>query len=184
MVVKQMESCKVVLRDAENGQLVAETRISEIDAARNAIKIPANSVMERATKAVTVLIFGRDSLYEFYGVMRGQVLANTIEVALGKGQERENRSDVRYPVDTDGVVEAILYHHCKVILRKPIWVMTKNISANGVLIRTFAGSFEVGDQIQLLLDLKGRELRKQYEIVRKQNGGIWTEEYGCRGVTE
>ncbi|SFQ42585.1 PilZ domain-containing protein [Lachnospiraceae bacterium XBB1006] len=184
MVVKQMESCKVVLRDAENGELVAETRIIGIDTSRNVIKISANCVEKRETKAVTVLVFGRDSLYEYYGVMHGQIVANAIEVALGKGQEKENRANVRYPVDTDGVVEAILYRHCKVILRKPIWVMTKNISANGVLIRTFAGSFEIGDHIQLLLDLKGREMRKQYEIVRKQNGGIWTEEYGCKGIAD
>ncbi len=184
MVIRQLEGCKVVLRDAENGDLLAETQIVEADPRRNVIKIPASSVSVMGSKPVTVLVFGRDTLYEFYGMMRGLNLANTVEIALGKGCSRENRADVRYPVNTDGVVEAILYKHCKVILRKPVWVMTKNISANGVLIRTFAGSFEIGDQIQLLLDLKGREMRKHYEIVRKQNGGIWTEEYGCRGITE
>lgn len=182
MNLRRLQGNRIVVRNAETGELLADTKIIDSVPERNVVKIFSNSVTTRKTTQITALIFDKNALYEYDGKMGGLMTSNMLEVALSKGKEKESRCETRYPVKTDGIIEAIIYKHCKVFLRRPIWVTTKNISVNGVLMSTYAGSLQVGDQIQVALDLQGKELRKKYEVVRKQRGGNWTEEYGCKGI--
>ncbi len=182
MYLKKMENRRIMVRENSTGKLLADTKVLEAVSERNVVKIAANSVTDRKTAEVKVLIFGEDALYEFEGTIRAGVLLNMIEVALSKGREKESRAETRYPIDSDGVIEAIIYKDKKVFLRKPVWIMVQNVSVNGLLIKTYAESLQQGDQIQVLIDIKGKKLRKKYEIVRRQEKTSWDEEYGCRGI--
>lgn len=59
-----------------------------------------------------------------------------------------------------------------------------NISVNGVLIRTMAGSLAVNDRVQIFIDLEKGTIRNIYEVCRVIHENIWTEEYGCRLIGE
>ncbi|MCR4956739.1 MAG: PilZ domain-containing protein [Lachnospiraceae bacterium] len=185
MLLKKLERHRVLVRNSQTGTLIADTVIISCETMRNVIKISANSLRERKSAPVTALIFGDGELYEYHGNIRATAIGNTVEVALSKGQVKEDRTARRYPLNRDGLVEAIVYKGCKVNFRKPIWMMTLNVSKNGVLIRTFSGSFQLGDILEMAIYLSDDEkqvLRARYKVVRKQNSRLDTEEYGCHMI--
>ena len=110
------------------------------------------------------------------------VIANELEIDLYSGRVREDRKRSRYDIKAPGKVTGIQIAGKRITLRKPIEITTKNISANGLLIESEAGSFEKGDRILIRLDLGETTLRGMYEVVRIQNQNLWTEEYGCRHI--
>ena len=181
--IKGVENRRVVLRNAESGELVADTRIVECDSKRNIIRVPAISISIKEEIRVDVLVFAQTGLQEYNGIMRGASISETVEVALSRGREKENRGSKRFPVHTEGLVEGICYKGGTVILNRPIWIRTNNISRRGLLFCSYPGCFEIGDQIQLVLDIQGSEFRAVYEVVRRQNSGTWSEEYGCRMIS-
>ena len=71
-----------------------------------------------------------------------------------------------------------------IILRKPISVTIKNMSANGVLFKGISGCLDIGMQLQLYMDVTDSGMRYEYKVVRKQNSNPETEEYGCKMVTK
>ena len=89
--IKGVEKRRVVLRNTETGELVADTKIIECDAKRNTIRVPAISVSEKKELRVDVLVFAQAGLQEYNGVMRGASISDSVEVALSRGREKENR---------------------------------------------------------------------------------------------
>lgn len=67
-----------------------------------------------------------------------------------------------------------------ITLRKPIEVETINISSSGILFRADAGSFYIGSEFMLSLEIEERAMNFKCEVVRIQNSTIRTEEYGCK----
>lgn len=180
------KNCRVIIRDIRNDALLADTLLKSWDKERNTIRIESGEMIHKNMKnvegdtRVSVLMMFSGELIEFNGILRDRVVANTREIALSRRRERENRKATRYNIDVDGIVEGMVFYKQRIGLRKPIWVRTENISKTGLLIRTLSRSFEVGDVFTLLLELQGQKIRNTYEIVRKQNSGIWQEEYGCK----
>lgn len=181
--IKGVENRRVVLRNAETGELVADTKIVECDSRRNILRVPAKSISVKEELRVDVLVFAQTGLQEFNGVLRGSSISDSVEVALSRGREKENRGSKRFPVHTEGVVEGILYKGTTVIFHRPIFIKTRNISRKGLLFSSYPDCFEIGSQLQLALDLQGHEFRAIYEVVRRQNGSTWSEEYGCRMIS-
>lgn len=181
--INGVENRRVVLRDAESGELIADTRVVECDSMRNVLRISAQSVSVKEERRVDVLVFAQDGLLEFNGVMRGTSILESVEVALSRGRERENRGSKRFPVHVEGEVEGVLYKGQTVLLNRPIRIRTRNISRKGLLFCSYPGCFEIGDQLQLSLDIQGSKLRAIYEIVRRQKEGTESEEYGCKRVS-
>lgn len=181
-----LKNCRVLMKRVSNGELIADTVITDYDVNTNILKIRPSSLQIEKTllkaEAVYVLVFTESGLYEYQGTIRGAVVANEIDVALAGKKEKESRETHRYAVQVKGSVDAIILEGQEVPLREPIEFVSRDVSAKGVLFRTITGSFEEGDKLRLTLDLAGTKLQGEYEVVRKQNGNLWTEEYGCRSV--
>lgn len=182
-----LKNCRVLIREAMSGKLLADTLITDFDRFKNVLKIRPSSLKVAAEEVkpgpISALVFGNNTLYEYYGILRVALIANEIEVSLSGGKTREDRKNLRYEMQLNGKVEGIILEGKKIFLRKPIEVISKNISGTGVLIQTMAGALTLGDRMQLMLELHGKELRGDYEVMRMQNCNLWTEEYGCRNVT-
>lgn len=175
-----LNNCRVLIKDIARNQVVADTRIQEFDAYKNIIKISVSSLCYAEEEKVSALIFGKDCLYEYFGRLRKPSVANQVEIALSGGKEREDRLRQRYDMEVIGQIESILIESQKIVLRKPILMSTKNISANGVLFESLSGGFEVGDIIQVSFNLIDTEVKNDYMVVRIQNRNLRTEEYACR----
>lgn len=184
--MERWKNCRVLIRDSKTGALVADTTIIDYDYKNNSAKIrPSSLRIERneiKSRYVTALIFGERGLYEYSGILRPAVVANELQVVLFSGKEKENREHGRYELKAQGQIEAVYVEHQKIVLQKPIELMAKNISRTGILLQTMSGSMEVGDCVHLRLYSEDVEIRGDYQVMRKQNETLWTEEYGCRRV--
>lgn len=180
---KLLLNSRILVKDTQEDRVIADTKILSVDPVKNTVKISASSVNGYPNEQINALVFSKEGIFDYKGILRGPVIANEVEVALAVGTKKEDRECDRYNIQTEGHIDAIVIENRKIYLKKPIEVVTVNLSALGALIRTFPGSFRVGDRVEMILNLNVAEYRSMYEIVRIQNSSRWNEEYGCRDVS-
>lgn len=171
---------RIIIKNVEDGQTIADTKIIRFDRHANSVLISADSLKDRKYYSISAFIFAKDCLYEFLGTIKGVLVDNEIEVFLGKSKEKEDRAKTRYPVALGGSIVAIIIESRIIRLRKAIAIETVNMSANGVLMRADSGSFHIGNCFSLHLEVAEGKILLSCEIVRIQNSSMLKEEYGCR----
>jgi hypothetical protein len=184
MVIKmnegELKNRRIIIKNTENDQVIADTRIIRYNSSSNSVMISAASLLEKKFYNISAFIFSENSLYESYGTIRGTVTGNEIEVFLGKSREKEDRAKTRYPISVEGNVKGIYIDDKEISLHRGIHIETINMSANGILIKADAGSFDTGEMFTLVLEMGKDTLELQCEVVRIQSGKELLEEYGCR----
>lgn len=175
-----IKNCRILIKNTENGQIIADTEIIRFDGRTNSVYISADSLSERKYYNISAFIFAKKCLYELFGTIKGVLVGNEIEVLLGKSKEKESRSRTRYPVALEGMIDGIIIEGRTIKLRKAMYIHTINMSANGILIKTDSGCFGIGDCFSLNLKVEDSEVQLNCKIVRIQNSSMLTEEYGCR----
>lgn len=174
---------RILIRREEDKEVLADTKIIRYDILNNSVTISADSLVKKELSNVSILIFGVKKLYEFHGTIKGSMVENEIEVLLGRRKVKEDRKKPRYRIRMKGHVNAIQIEKEMIRLRKPIEIKTLNMSSNGILMKTDAGSFYIGTCFSLSMIIDQKELEFDCEVVRIQNSKTRTEEYGCK-VTE
>lgn len=175
-----VKNCRILIKNTENGQIIADTEIIRFDGRTNSVYISADSLRERKYYNISAFIFTKKCLYELFGTIKGVLVGNEIEVLLGKGKEKESRRRTRYPVALEGIIDGIIIDDKTIKLRKAIYIQTINMSANGILMKADSGCFGIGDCFSLNLKVEDSEVQLNCKIVRIQNSSMLTEEYGCR----
>lgn len=174
---------RILIKNIEDGKIIADTKVIRFNSLTNAVLISADSLADRKYYNISAFIFAKKCLYEFYGTIKGVLVGNEVEVLLGKSKEKEDRARTRYPVALEGNIDGIMIEGKMILLRKAIHIQTINMSASGVLMKADSGCFIIGDCFTLNLKVEEGEINLTCEIVRIQNSGMLTEEYGCR-ITE
>lgn len=177
---KALKNCRILIKDMENGSIIADTKIVRFDSLANAAYISADSIVDRKYCSISAIVFAKECLYEFFGTIRGVLVDNEIEVSLGKSKEKEDRAKTRYPVTLGGSIVGIFIEDRLIKLRKAMLIQTINMSANGVLMQADSGCFQIGDRFCLNLKVEEGRIELSCQIVRIQNSDMLTEEYGCR----
>ena len=177
---KDLRDRRIIVKSLTDQRMIADTKILNYDAENNIVRVSAADIPDRKCEQICALIFGDENLYEYVGSIRKTVIANEIEIMLGKSREKEDRKQSRYNISMTGTILSVIITDWNVTLRKPIEVETINISSNGVLFQADAGSFYMGSEFVLLLEVEGKAMRLKCEVVRIQNTTIGTEEYGCK----
>ena len=180
MTEGELKNRRIIIKDIENNRVIADTQIIRYNSSVNSVMISAASFQEKKFYNISAIIFTEKGLYESSGTIRGTVTGNEIEVFLGKSKEKEDRAKTRYPISLEGNVKGIYIDNKEVSLHRGIHIETVNMSANGILMKADAGSFEVGEIFTLLLEMGKNTLELQCEIVRIHKSDILLEEYGCR----
>lgn len=180
MVEKEVKNRRIIIKNAENDQTIADTEVISYDSNADLIIIPAASIQDKKFYRIIAIIFAKDHLYKFHGTIRGNVSSREIEVFLSKRETEKERRTLRYPVDLEGTIDGT-YKNGKInMLSKPVPVKAVNMSSNGILLKTETGYFRIGEMYSLFLKTEAGTLQMQCEIVRIQNTGSWSKEYGCR----
>lgn len=175
-----LKNRRILIKNTEDGQIIADTKIIRFDSLTNSVHISADSLSDRKYYSISAIIFAEECLYEFCGTIRGALVDNEIEVLLGKSTEKEDRAKTRYPVSLMGSIDGIIIEGRTIRLRKAMNMQTINMSANGILMKADSGCFRIGDGFSLNLKVEEGEIKLSCEIVRIQNSSMLTEEYGCR----
>ena len=171
---------RILIKNIEDGKIIADTRIIRFDSLANSATISANSLAEHKNYNISAYIFAEECLYEFFGTIKGAMVNNEVEVFLGKSKLKEDRAKTRYPVAMEGNIDGVIVGGRLIHLRKFMHIQTINMSANGILMKADAGCFNIGDSFSLFLKTDERGIEVICEIVRIQNSCMLTEEYGCR----
>ena len=171
---------RILIKNIEDGKIIADTKVIRFNSLTTAVLISADSLADRKYYNISAFIFAKKCLYEFYGTIKGVLVGNEVEVLLGKSKEKEDRAKTRYPVALEGNIDGIMIEGRMILLRKAIHIQTINMSANGILMKADSGCFTVGDCFTLNLKVEEGKIDLSCEIVRIQNSGMLTEEYGCR----
>ena len=176
----EIKNRRILIKNTEDGKIIADTKIIRFDSLTNSVHIGVDSLAVRKFYNISAFIFAEECLYEFSGTIRGALVNNEIEVFLGKSKEKEDRAKTRYPVALKGNIVGIIIEGKMIRLRKAMNIRTLNMSANGVLMQADPGCFGIGDTFSLELEVEDGRIELSCEIVRIQNSGMLTEEYGCR----
>ncbi len=180
MTEKEIKNQRIIIKNVKDNRIIGDTKIIRYDSAVNSVYISAQSISDKKFYQVSAVIFAENCLYNFCGSMRGVVRENEIEVFLGKCETKEDRQAVRYSLAFEGNIEGVYIDAVKVRFRKPIPVETVDMSSSGILLKAGTGFFQIGEKYSLLLKINDDTLKMHCEIVRIQNDGTLTEEYGCR----
>lgn len=175
-----LKNRRILIKNTEDGQIIADTKIIRFDSLTNSVHISADSLAVRKFYNISAFIFAEECLYEFAGTIRGALVDNEIEVFLGKSKEKEDRAKTRYPVALEGDIDGIIIEGKAIRLRKTMHIRTINMSANGILMQADSGCFRVGHIFSMDLAVESGRIALQCEIVRIQSSNMLTEEYGCR----
>ena len=178
-----LKNRRILIKNIEDGKIIADTKIIRFDSLTNSAAISADSLVEKKYYKISAYVFAEECLYEFFGTIKGAMVNNEIEVFLGKSKTKEDRAKTRYSVAMEGKIDGVVVGGRLVRLRKFMHIQTINMSANGVLMKADAGCFNVGDSFSLFFKTEERPIQVICEIVRIQNCCMLTEEYGCR-ITE
>lgn len=176
----EVKNRRILIKNVDNGEIIADTKINRFNSRVNSVLISADSLKDRKHYNISAYIFAEDCLYEFFGTIRGVLVDNEIEVFLGKSKEKEDRAKTRYPVALEGSICGIIIENRTIRLRKAMRIETINMSANGILMKADSGCFHIGDCFLINLKLEKSEIELNCRIVRIQNECMLTEEYGCR----
>ena len=171
---------RILIKNTENGEIIADTKILGFDSLTNSVRISAASLPDKKYYRIIAFIFAEECLYELSGTIKGAMVDNEIEVLLGRSKEKEDRARTRYPVELKGVISHIIVDGRAIRLRKPMHIRTINMSANGVLMKADAGCIAVGDGFVLTLTVERGTIILHCGIVRINHNNMLTEEYGCR----
>ena len=102
----ELNGCRIIVKEIAGGKMVLDTRIKSYDPIRKVVKVSAGSLDNRMEHAVTVIIFGPNgSLVEATGNLRKVIIANEVEIELGRSKNGEKRKHVRYPLKEKGYID-------------------------------------------------------------------------------
>ncbi|MDE6387724.1 MAG: PilZ domain-containing protein [Lachnospiraceae bacterium] len=178
-----LKNHRILIKNIEDGKIIADTKIIRFDSLTNSVTISADSLAERKFYRISAFVFAEECLYEFFGTIKGAMVDNEIEVFLGKSKTKEDRAKTRYSVALEGNIDGVLIDGRLIRLRKVMNIRTINMSANGILMKADAGCFHIGDCFSMSFQTEERLIEVTCEVVRIQNSCMLTEEYGCR-ITE
>lgn len=180
MTEKEIRNCRIIIKDAENGQTIADTKILRYNSYVNSVNIPANSILKKDISKIHAIIFAENGLYRSTGKLREEVTDDEVEILLGKSVELEERRAARYPIDFEGSITEVYIQGRKNALPGEIPVRVIDMSSGGVLLRAGSGVLQVGKVYSLVLRTEIGDLTMICEVVRIQDDDGLSGKYGCR----
>lgn len=183
-LTKNFKNGRVVVRDRESGDVIAETTVLEFDANNNILTIPKGSISPQENRALTLLILSHNVAYEYFGNIRRNRAGDDIRIAIFGEKEKEERGYPRYELQAKATIDSFVVRGQRVALGRPVPIQIKNISANGLLIQTGEYELEIGEQLWVNIHLEGNSFTSKYEIVRTQLEDEQILLYGCRNLIQ
>lgn len=175
------KDCRILIKDPVTNHLLADTTVSSYDPHSNKVRIYASRMtVIPESRPVQTWIFTGKTIYEYSGRLRHTITDDEVEIALYAGHTKEYRENSRYKIEASGIIEGIIIGTQRIRLRKPIEIMTRDISRNGILFEAMAESLECGSAFMLALRTPVQWYRNEYQVVRIHKIGLEREAYGCQ----
>ena len=97
-----------------------------------------------------------------------------------RGRERENRGAVRYMINSQAVIENLIYDNKASQLHTPLSIELVDVSKSGVRFRSRNYSLTDGDRFQMRMKMNESEKLLIADVVHHVDKEAGITEYGCR----
>lgn len=172
---------RAVIYDEEKHATIAKATVLDYQSATHTITVARSAFQQNnIPEHLSLLLIHDAAVYEYKGTVRklGKT-SEKLEIALYKGQEKEERAVMRYNVNTPGRVESLVMVGKQVPLSAPVDVIVCNISTQGCLVQGSVSCLNVGATFQLKVLTEDTPILLYPTVVRviPQKGGV--AQFGC-----
>ncbi len=179
--MKNLENCRIILHSPKTGQTIAETYITSYNSSRRLLHVHADELASLYRQPIRGLIFGKEMIYEVFGVLTNRVISNEREITLYRESEINHRKSIRYDIDMPAIITSVT-HYRKNIPEHHNAACTAhiiNMSSTGILLQAPAGNIDVGDLIKITAIKNLMRLRIECKVIRLQDCNIQSDWFGC-----
>ncbi|MCM1113503.1 MAG: hypothetical protein NC399_09650 [Muribaculum sp.] len=177
---EDLRNCRIVIRDTDTEQTIADTTILTYDAETGRVEIEFDGAGLPEQTVISALIFSAAGLFESHGTVGVQAEGKT-EIFLYEGAGRNDRQAVRYQVHIVGEVDQIVRPE-EGKLPGGFEVTVLNMSSIGLLLLSPKGKVQMGDTIRFSAVTKGQRIVITVEATRVEpmkGGSGDMERVGC-----
>ncbi|MBR1771828.1 MAG: hypothetical protein IJ747_07330 [Lachnospiraceae bacterium] len=172
-----LKNCRIVIRDVETEQTIADTMILTHTEETEQITIETDSDALQEGLTVSALIFSATGLYESHGVVASRSGNQTV-ITLYEGMAQNDRHAVRYQVNIQGKVDSINRPAVGKIAEE-FEIVVLNMSAIGILIQAPKGKIQEKDTIHFSANAKGQRIAITAVAMRVETEEADREKIGC-----
>ncbi len=174
---------RVLVKSAIDDNLSFNTAIVEHNKAYQTINVALNEEIPWDLSKLLVIVFANSKVYQFDGTGRKNATQRgSLEIAIYKASEKEDRKQQRYDVNINANVDAVLIDNYLLDLKIPMQTTILNVSNNGLMFKAMSGAFRPKDILRLTAPDMDNTIF-YVSIVRKNNIDLLTANYGCKLVT-
>lgn len=174
---EDIKNCRMVIRDVESGETIADTTILTYDAGKDQIEIAASSGKLQEGSVISALIFCAAGLVESHGTVGG-TQEDKILITLYEGTAKNDRHAVRYQVNIQGNVD-LINRPSEGKITDAFEITVLNMSSIGLLMQAPAGKIKAEDVVRFSAITKGQRIIITAEATRVDAGENGTEKVGC-----
>lgn len=171
--------CKAFIHDSNGEMLVSNTLIKAYDSDRLIATVDGHPSVLKENERISILILHKSAVYEFQGTVRRMELSGDQELALFKGNEKEDRKAVRYVVNLSATIECLIIGKKLTPLASPEKVLIKNLSQTGILVQMDSKIFSPGAEFQVKIHINGAQTRLNACVKRVNKLESQKFEFGC-----
>jgi len=173
---ENLRQCRIVIRDVEKEETIADTTIIAHDMDRGHIAVEADGFEVAEGVVISALVFSKSGLFETQGTV-GARDGNKMGIVLYEGSDKDDRHAVRYQVNITGVVDQITRQGEKISDNFEITVL--NMSSIGLLAQAPKGRIKDEDTIRFAAVTKGQRIIITAHVERVEACGDGKEDVGC-----
>lgn len=178
--IQEYKGKKVIIYDENRKKTIAESEILEYDRITHLITVVTDGSISE-NEHVSLLVFGKDRLYEYKGTTRPSPRLSRLDIALYQGKPKEDRAYTRYSVNAKASISSMVIGGKLVPIRQEIPLDVVNLSVNGVLLRGNTNLLNLGTSFQLKLHLDGGDpALLNTTVLRVQRPNPSVSEFGCK----
>ncbi|MDR0469846.1 MAG: PilZ domain-containing protein [Peptococcaceae bacterium] len=172
--------CPVIIYD-DNDNYLDRSYITEHD--KNSMYIEIYGKLDTVNEGsrIKLLIVHSGGASEFGGVAR-RVTNNRRLISLHNEHSRNARNSVRHTINSPASVTSLAHGSERKIYDDPPKVVVENISATGVLLKSYSKHYRVGSIMDIDLAIDGKTVRLTCKIIREMLNADDTFGFGCKFI--
>ena len=166
----------ILINDTE-GNLLSSTIITSCE--KETLRIEVEEMPEALVNGAScrLLILSSPAPYEYQGRVLRE--GSRMSIALFRGQEMENRGNMRYKINSPALIEHLVCNGQAYPLHTPLKVELMNISKSGVRFSTPYYAMTNGDRFQMRMKISDSEKLLIADVNNCLDNGTESSEYGC-----
>ena len=169
------QDCYVIVYDKFGNELI-KTQITDHNTDTSIIEV-SGFIKHDESEHLSLLVLSSPAPLSYLGTLKRSGMV-TSDIAIFKGQKKEDRSSIRHKINASALLDNLQEH----IVNKsfPLEVELIDISQSGTRFRGKRGILRIGDKFRMHIINSAVGHSLVAEVKNSRDADIWNVEYGCR----